>query len=77
MELIYQMGISAFGAAGFLLVTREEIKLQKLGVLFGLLSNPFWWWMVIDTEQWLTIPVHLLYTYGWYRKAWYFWKRKI
>ncbi len=73
---ISQLGISLFGATAFLLVTRETEKLQKLGVVFGLVSNPFWWLMVSVTEQWYTIPVHLLYTYGWLRKAYVFWGTK-
>ena len=68
-----QMGMSVFGCAAFLLVLREEDKYQKLGVIFGLISNPFWWMMVIATEQWLTVPLHIAYTYGWYAKAYRLW----
>ena len=64
-----QLGISVFGVLAFLLVTREERRYQILGTVFGLISNPFWWMMVIATEQWLTVPVHLAYTYGWVSKA--------
>ena len=67
---IAQIGISAFGCLGFLLVTQEERKYQAAGVVCGLLSNPFWWIMVIATEQWITVPLHLAYTYGWLSKAW-------
>ena len=70
---IAQVGISVFGSVAFLLVTQETEKRQKLGVVFGLLSNPFWWIMVFSTHQYITIPVHLLYTYGWLRKAWVLW----
>jgi hypothetical protein len=75
--VISQVGISLFGATAFLLVTRETIKLQKMGVILGLISNPFWWLMVTVTEQWITIPVHLLYTYGWLRKGYVLWLRGI
>jgi hypothetical protein len=70
------IGIGIFGSAAFLLVTREEPKAQKAGVVLGLVSNPFWWLMVVATSQWLTIPVHLLYTYGWLRKAYVLWWRQ-
>lgn len=70
---IAQLGISLFGSVAFLLVTRETERCQKLGVVFGFLSNPFWWIMVVATRQWVTIPVHLLYTYGWIRKAYVLW----
>lgn len=65
---VAQIGISLFGSAAFLLVTREEERYQRWGVVLGLLSNPFWWIMVFTTGQYITIPVHLLYTYGWLRK---------
>lgn len=71
---VAQIGISLFGCVAFLLVTREERRLQKWGVAFGLLSNPFWWLMVITTAQWISIPMHVLYTYGWLRKAWTLWR---
>ena len=66
---ISQLGISAFGSAAFLLVIQDSRKAQSWGVIFGILSNPFWWAMVIETQQWLTIPVHALYTFGWLDKA--------
>lgn len=66
---IAQLGISVFGLAAFLLVTRESRRCQILGTVFGLLSNPFWWLMVFATEQWLTVPLHAGYTYGWLSKA--------
>jgi hypothetical protein len=66
---IAQLGITIFGLTGFLMVTRETYKAQVLGVICGLLANPFWWMMVITTEQYISIPVHLCYTYGWIRKA--------
>ena len=73
---IAQIGISLFGCTAFLLVTRETEKLQKAGVIFGLISNPFWWMMVFSTGQYISIPVHLLYTYGWLRKAYVLWIKK-
>ena len=71
---IAQIGMSVFGCLGFLLVTREERRAQVAGVVCGLLSNPFWWIMVVATEQWITVPLHLAYTYGWYSKAFRLWK---
>ena len=73
---VAQIGISIFGSVAFLLVTRETTKAQKWGVVFGLCSNPFWWIMVFATHQYVTIPVHLLYTYGWLRKAYVLWGKK-
>ena len=70
---IAQIGISVFGAAAFLLVTRETRNAQIAGVVCGLVSNPFWWLMVVATEQWVTVPVHCFYTYGWVSKACRLW----
>jgi hypothetical protein len=72
--LTAQIGMSLFGCAAFLLVTRDTRRLQIAGTVCGLLANPFWWMMVIATEQWITVPLHLAYTYGWLSKAWRLWK---
>lgn len=74
--LLSQFGITIFGLAGFLMVTRESRRDQVIGVACGLIANPFWWMMVISTHQWMTIPVHVAYTYGWYAKAYRLWKSK-
>ena len=66
---ISQIGITIFAPASFLLVTREEEQLQKVGAVLGCIGIPFWFMMVFYTEQWITIPVHILYTYGWIRKC--------
>lgn len=73
---IAQIGVSVFGSVAFLLVLSEQKRRQKIGVIFGLISNPFWWWSVIATEQWMTVPVHMLYTFGWYHKAYNLFLRK-
>jgi hypothetical protein len=75
MLLIAQLGIALFGAAAFLFVTHESKHWQKIGTILGLISNPFWWLMVFATGQWYTIPVHLLYTYGWMSKAFRLWSK--
>lgn len=74
--VIAQVGISVFGSLAFLLVTSESRSFQIWGVIFGLTSNPFWWLMVFTTHQYMTIPVHLLYTVGWLRKAYYLWRSR-
>lgn len=68
-----QIGVSMFGCAAFLLVTREGRRCQIYGVACGLASNPCWWWTIVAAEQWMIIPVHLAYTYGWLSKAWRLW----
>lgn len=77
MLTIAQIGISVFGCAAFLMVTRDSRKFQVAGAICGLVSNPFWWMMVVSTQQWLTIPVHLAYTYGWVSKAYRLWKSRV
>ena len=62
MLFVAQIGMSVFGCTAFLLVTRESRRLQVYGTICGLIANPFWWMMVVATEQWITIPLHLAYT---------------
>tara|TARA_Y100000361_G_scaffold150813_1_gene167087 strand:- start:1140 stop:1376 length:237 start_codon:yes stop_codon:yes gene_type:complete len=75
-DIISQIGIGVFGSTAFLLVTAERKKLQKLGVFFGLCSNPFWWMMVFVHDQYYTIPIHALYTFGWLKKAYHLFIKK-
>jgi hypothetical protein len=70
MLTLSQWAISVFGVASFLLILREERRHQIAGTICGLLSNPFWWIVLISTEQWGTLPVHACYTAGWIWKAW-------
>ncbi|MEO2036909.1 MAG: hypothetical protein ABGZ35_32945, partial [Planctomycetaceae bacterium] len=74
MLLIAQWGVSIFGCAAFLLILSEQRRHQIAGTICGLASNPFWWLMMVATEQWITIPVHAAYTYGWWSKAWQLWR---
>ena len=69
MFIFLQLGISVFGALSFILVTQEGRRAQELGVIYGLIAIPFWYGAAIYTEQWLTVPMHMLYTYGWVSKA--------
>ena len=69
MLTVSQWAISVFGVAAFLLILREERQHQIAGTICGLLSNPFWWIVLISTEQWGTLPVHSCYTAGWIWKA--------
>jgi hypothetical protein len=59
-----------------MLVTSEQRNRQVAGTVFGIISNPFWWMMMVATEQWLTIPVHAVYTYGWVRLAYRLWRTR-
>lgn len=68
--------ITLFGCPAFLLVIQDHVKLQKIGTILGFMSNPFWWWMMYLTCQWYTLPIHLLYTWGWFDKAYRLWIKK-
>ena len=73
---IAQLGIAIFGSISFLLILCEGKTQQKWGTALGLFSCPFWWTMAIVTNQWMTYPVHLLYTLGWLWKAYKLWLKK-
>lgn len=75
MLLIAQVGVSVFGCAAFVLVTQDGDKAQRIGTALGLASVPFWWLTAIADEQWLTLPAHLVYSYGWLSKACRLWRK--
>ena len=73
---IAQLGISIFGSISFLMILGESKRNQKIGTVLGLLATPFWWGSAILTSQWITLPIHALYTGGWVFKAYQLWFKK-
>jgi len=70
---IAQTGIAIFGSLSFLFILSDDKWNQKIGTVLGLVACPFWWAMAIATEQWITLPVHTLYTCGWLYKSYQLW----
>ena len=60
-DLIAQIGVSIFGIAAIVLVSRKN----KWGFLFGLLSQPFWFITSFVNKQWGVFFLTIIYTFSW------------
>jgi hypothetical protein len=59
-----QIGISIFGVAAIVLVGMQG-KLRRLGFIFGLAAQPFWFWTSYENSQWGIFALSVAYTFSW------------
>lgn len=59
-----QFGILLFGCTAIWLVGRLE-SWRRWGYVCGLLSQPFWFWMLYDDKNCFVLGVSFLYLYSW------------
>ena len=64
MELISQIIIFICGGLSVFLVARLD-KWKRFGYIFGLLSQPFWFYTTIKHQQYGITILSLWYTYNW------------
>ena len=75
IDLIAQIGITAFGLAAIWLVTYKNPNIRKWGYLCGLLSEPFWVITLIYHHQWIVVFTVVVYTWAWWRGVYIHWKK--
>jgi nicotinamide riboside transporter PnuC len=61
IEIIANIGIFVFGQAAVRLVGRKN----RWGFVFGLASQPCWFYIGATTGQWGILAVSVLYTANW------------
>ena len=59
------------GSAIWLLGRREDWK--RWGYVLGMLSQPFWFWATLRTEQWGLFVLSIWYTFSWGQGIWNYW----
>lgn len=69
---IAQIGLTIFGCAAIWFVGRKE-SWRRWGFIFGMLSQPFWFYTAWKHEQWGIFILCLWYTYSWGQGIWNFW----
>ena len=62
--MISQIAIAIFGASAIWFVGRKE-HWKRWGYIFGLISQPFWFYTAYTNEQWGILAMCLFYTYSW------------
>lgn len=75
--MIEQLAIAIFGVTAIFLSQDEDKNKQKYACIFGLISQPFWFWTTIKGEQWGMVVLCFFYSYAWYRGFKTHWTPKI
>lgn len=65
--MIAQIGIALFGVVAIWLSQAASDSQRKYACLFGLASQPFWFWSAYAAEQWGIFALCVLYTGSWLR----------
>lgn len=70
--MISQVFIMILGASAIWFVSRKE-DWKRWGYIFGMLSQPFWFYTAYINEQWGILVMCLFYTYSWGQGIWNYW----
>lgn len=71
--MINQIAIFILGGLGVFLVGTTG-RWQKYGYVFGLLSQPFWFYSVWQSQQWGMFAICIVYLFSWingFRNYWF------
>jgi hypothetical protein len=68
-----QAGLSFFGAIAIYLASCEKAQDRRWAYIFGLCSQPFWFYSAIESGQWGVFLLSSIYTFSWIRGIWNFW----
>lgn len=71
--MIAQIGIALFGVVAIWLSQATSESQRKYACLFGLCSQPFWFWSAYSAEQWGIFVLCVLYTVSWLRGLKQYW----
>ena len=74
-DWVSQSFILLVGGAAIWLVGRKE-EWRRWGYVLGLVSQPFWFYSTIRTEQWGMFVLSLWYTYSWGQGVYNYWLAK-
>lgn len=60
-----QVGIGLTGGVAILLSQQSNDNLKRYACIFGLLGQPFWFWMAIEKSLWVVMALNCFYAYSW------------
>ncbi len=63
--MISQIGIVFFGVLAAWLTQQANENRKKYACIFGLISQPFWFYSAIETNQWGIFLLSIIYTGVW------------
>jgi hypothetical protein len=63
--VISQIGIVFFGVLAAWLTQQANDNRKKYACIFGLISQPFWFYSAIESDQWGICLLSIIYTLVW------------
>lgn len=70
-----QLGIGLFGVTAVFLSQSSRATTRRYACLFGLASQPFWFYAAFKAQQWGIFSLSVLYAASWIRGFWNNWVR--
>lgn len=67
MDAFIQIMIFMLGVSAIFLVGYTDKNIRKWAYVFGLLSQPFWFYMAWDAQQWGVFAMSFFYALSWAR----------
>jgi len=74
--MISQIFIGLFGVGAVWLSQHNDQDLRKYACILGLLSQPFWFYSMYQSQQWGVFVMCFLYTYSWMVGFYNHWVKK-
>ncbi|WOD12757.1 hypothetical protein RPW65_07920 [Pseudomonas sp. NyZ704] len=74
--MITQFGLTVFSLLAIWLTQEKRIERRRWASIFGLASQPFWFYAAISTQQWGVFILSLLYTAVWAKGFYTHWISK-
>lgn len=71
--MIDQIGIAIFGLTAIVLSQTGSLRFIKWAPIFGLLSQPFWFYTTYVNEQWGVFILVFFYTFAWMLGIYNYW----
>jgi len=63
-EIFVQVGVTLFSILSIFFVNRKD-RWHRYGSVFGILAQPFWFYIMYTTEQWGLFFISFIYAYSW------------
>lgn len=67
LDIISQALVSILGCGTVYLLGCKSHSLRRWGYVCGVASEPFWLYTLIYNQQWMILPLTVVYITGWLR----------
>jgi len=75
LDIICQIWMLIFGGLAVFFVSKKN-KWMRWGFIFGVMSQPAWFYTAIRTQQWGMLLLVIFYTLNWFKGIYNYWIKK-